>query len=57
MIAAIALTLRGRKDSKHVNPSQQVHVRARDRVALVKVDATGAALPPAPSAAVEESKA
>jgi NADH-quinone oxidoreductase subunit J len=34
MIAAIALTLRKRKDSKYQDPSQQVRVRARDRVEL-----------------------
>ena len=38
MIAAIALTLRKRKDSKYQDPSQQVRVRARDRVELVKID-------------------
>jgi NADH-quinone oxidoreductase subunit J len=32
MIAAIALTLRERKDSKHMDPSQQVRVKARDRL-------------------------
>src|SRR5690606_4693489 len=31
MVAAIALTLRQRKDSKAINPSIQVKVRARDR--------------------------
>ncbi|MEY2659738.1 MAG: hypothetical protein RLZZ123_910 [Pseudomonadota bacterium] len=38
MIAAIALTLRQRKDSKYQDPSQQVRVRARDRVELVKIE-------------------
>ena len=38
MIAAIALTLRQRKDSKYQDPSQQVRVRARDRVELVHID-------------------
>jgi NADH-quinone oxidoreductase subunit J len=38
MIAAIALTLRKRKDSKYQDPSQQVRVRARDRVELVKIE-------------------
>jgi NADH-quinone oxidoreductase subunit J len=38
MIAAIALTLRERKDSKYQDPSQQVRVRARDRVELVKIE-------------------
>jgi NADH-quinone oxidoreductase subunit J len=39
MIAAIALTLRQRKDSRSQNPSQQVRVKAADRVRLVKMDA------------------
>ncbi len=40
MVSAIALTLRQRKDSKHIDPSLQVRVRASDRVALVKVEVT-----------------
>ena len=40
MIAAIALTLRQRKDSKAINPSQQVHVNARDRLVVVSLPAT-----------------
>ncbi len=40
MIAAIALTLRARKDSKAINPSEQVRVRAADRLTVVKVPAT-----------------
>jgi NADH-quinone oxidoreductase subunit J len=39
IIAAIALTLRGRKDSKYQNPSDQVRVRASDRLSLVKMQA------------------
>ncbi|HWL73747.1 MAG TPA: NADH-quinone oxidoreductase subunit J, partial [Burkholderiaceae bacterium] len=35
IIAAIALTLRGRKDSKSQNPSEQVKARSSDRVRLV----------------------
>lgn len=35
IISAIALTLRDRKDSKYVDPSEQVRVRASDRVFLV----------------------
>jgi NADH-quinone oxidoreductase subunit J len=35
IIAAIALTLRGRKDSKSQDPSRQVRVRRQDRVRLV----------------------
>jgi len=47
MFAAIALTLRQRKDTKHVDPSEQVRVRARDRVALVSLAATQKAAAPA----------
>ncbi|WP_333845539.1 NADH-quinone oxidoreductase subunit J [Limnohabitans sp.] len=39
LIAAIALTLRARKDSKFQNASEQARVKARDRVTLVKMDA------------------
>ncbi|MEG0822484.1 MAG: NADH-quinone oxidoreductase subunit J [Burkholderiaceae bacterium] len=39
IIAAIALTLRGRKDSKWQDPAQQVRVRASDRVRLVAMPA------------------
>ena len=37
IIAAIALTLRRRKDSKYQNPSEQVRVRAADRMRMVKM--------------------
>jgi len=37
IIAAIALTLRKRKDSKYQNPSDQVRVRAADRMRVVKM--------------------
>ncbi len=37
IIAAIALTLRGRKDSKWQDPAQQVRVKASDRVRLVSM--------------------
>ena len=37
IIAAIALTLRARKDSKSQNPSEQVRVKRADRVRLVKM--------------------
>jgi len=40
MIAAIALTLRTRKDSKAINPRDQVSVKARDRMEVVKMNAT-----------------
>jgi NADH-quinone oxidoreductase subunit J len=37
MIAAIAMTLRERKDSKRTNPADQVRVKAADRLQLVKM--------------------
>ncbi|WP_343630520.1 NADH-quinone oxidoreductase subunit J [Roseateles sp.] len=40
IIAAIALTLRGRKDSRHQDPSQQVKVTKAQRLKIVKVAAT-----------------
>ena len=45
IIAAIALTLRERKDSKHTNPADQVRVKARDRVRVVQMPVTRAAEP------------
>jgi NADH-quinone oxidoreductase subunit J len=55
IIAAIALTLRQRKDSKHMDPSDQVRVKARDRMRLVKMGPTLVAPEPEPAAA--ENKA
>ena len=51
MISAIALTLRRRKDTKFVEVSDQVHVKARDRMRIVKLEPTRAAPPPPPPAA------
>lgn len=45
MIAAIALTLRHRKDVKTIDPSQQVRVKSADRLVVVKMTATQPALP------------
>ena len=56
MVAAIALTLRERKDSKAINPSIQVRVRAADRLSVVKVAATQAAPAPVAPEAVQENK-
>ncbi len=47
IIAAIALTMRERKDSKYVDPSMQVRVKARDRMEVIKMDATKKAVTPA----------
>ncbi|MEO6117634.1 MAG: NADH-quinone oxidoreductase subunit J [Methylotenera sp.] len=38
IIAAIALTLRDRKDSKSMDPAKQVLVRKEDRIRIVKMD-------------------
>lgn len=56
MVAAIALTLRRRKDSKAIDPSIQVRVRAEDRVRLIKLDPTRPASTE-PVAVGEEKKA
>jgi len=39
MVAAIALTLRRRRDAKYNNPSDQVRVRAKDRFRMVSMPA------------------
>ena len=53
IVAAIALTLRQRKDSKAIDPSLQVRVKARDRLQIVKVAPTRPAQPEAAAAAAE----
>jgi NADH-quinone oxidoreductase subunit J len=55
MIAAIALTLRARKDSKYVSPGDQVKVKARDRMTVLKMVATQPAVAE-PAAAVSEGE-
>ena len=50
MIAAIALTLRSRKDTRYVNPYDQVRVKARDRLQVLKMVSTKA--PPVSAPAV-----
>jgi NADH-quinone oxidoreductase subunit J len=40
MIAAIALTLRQRKDTKAIDPADQIRVRAKDRLQVVKLAVT-----------------
>ena len=51
MVAAIALTLRRRKDSKYVSPSDQIRVKARDRMTVVDMPATRAGQAPVVEAA------
>jgi NADH-quinone oxidoreductase subunit J len=50
MVAAIALTLRERKDSKAINPGLQVKVRAADRLSVVAMPATQKGSNAAPAA-------
>ena len=52
IIAAIALTLRRRKDSKYIDPAEQVRAKKADRVRIVKMKAEVEA----PAAAGGESK-
>ena len=57
MITAIGLTLRERKDTKKIDPSDQVRVRARDRMEVVKLAATQAPVAvPAVEVVAEEPK-
>jgi len=51
MIAAIALTLRHRKDIKTIDPSLQVRVKSADRLTVVKMAATQ----PAPALQANET--
>ena len=57
MITAIGLTLRERKDTKKIDPADQVRVRARDRIEVVKLAATQApVVVPAVEVVAEEPK-
>jgi NADH-quinone oxidoreductase subunit J len=49
IIAAIALTLRERKDSKAIDPAEQVRVKRRDRVQLLKIKPSEMAPAPEPA--------
>ena len=55
IIAAIALTLRERKDSKSIDPSLQVRGKRADRVTLLKIDPSPVA-PAAPEPVAAEEK-
>ena len=58
MIAAIALTLRHRKDVKATKPEDQVRVKWADRLTVVKMDATQPSAPvQATETALVENKA
>jgi NADH-quinone oxidoreductase subunit J len=39
IIAAIAITLRRRKESKYIDPARQIEVRRQDRVRIVSMPA------------------
>ena len=56
IISAIALTQRRRKDSRAVDPSVQVVVKARDRMEVVKLEATKAPVAPVAVDAEAEKK-
>jgi len=62
MIAAIALTLRERKDTKAIDASLQVRVKAADRLQVLSMEPTRPALPsstapePTPTSAAPELK-
>jgi NADH-quinone oxidoreductase subunit J len=56
MIAAIALTLRARKDSKYVDPADQVRVKSRDRMTVVKMAASQVAPAPVADADAENKQ-
>ncbi len=58
IIAAIALTLRHRKDSKAISPALQVRVKKADRIRIVKMKTAGdlaASIPGAPPAPTGEA--
>ena len=57
IIAAIALTLRGRKDSKHIGASAQISVRPADRLRMVQQVPTKPAEPLPEAGASPETKA
>src|SRR5262249_28977469 len=52
IVAAIALTLRARKDTKYQDPSRQVMVRREGRVRLVAMPSESAQVPETPAGAV-----
>lgn len=56
IIAAIALTLRERKDTKAIDPADQIRVKPSERLRLVKVNPSAPQAAPQ-AAAAEETKA
>ena len=57
IIAAIALTLRSRKDSRYQSPHWQVNVKAADRMRVVKMEPTRAAPQEAAEAPAQQENA
>ncbi|MBP1203831.1 NADH-quinone oxidoreductase subunit J [Duganella sp. 1411] len=55
IIAAVALTLRKRKDTKHFDPADAVRVKRNDRLKIVKIDAVTTRGAVAGSAEVKET--
>lgn len=55
MIAAIALTLRQRKDSKAISASIQVQAKSTDRLTVLKMEVTQPALPTTSSTAENQA--
>ena len=47
IVAAIALTMRKRKDNKYIDPADQVKVKRNDRLKVIKMDAFKEPLEPA----------
>jgi NADH-quinone oxidoreductase subunit J len=48
IVAAIALTLREKRESKSMDPSEQVLVKKADRIRIIKMDAVKEELPAEP---------
>lgn len=57
IVAAIALTMRKRKDTKFVNPGDQIAVRRNDRVRIVKMEAEKPAAAGDDAAAADQQQA
>jgi NADH-quinone oxidoreductase subunit J len=57
IIAAVSLTLRKRKDTKHVDPGQAVRAKRNDRLRIVKMDAVSNRPAADPSGAAQNKEA
>ena len=54
VVAAVALTLRKRKDTKYTNPADQVRIKRSDRVRLVSMPAESERANPSPATATTD---